>query len=52
MVIEETVLDGVVIEEYRKLAEYTYPRYASLTFSDDDYVWATVFQKRRLSTFF
>lgn len=45
MVLEETVLDGVVIEEYRELAEYAYQRYAGLTFSDDDYVWETVSQK-------
>ena len=45
VVLEETVRDGVVIEEYRELAEYAYQRYAGLSFSDDDYVWETVSQR-------
>ena len=45
LVLEETVRDGVVIEEYRELAEYAYQKYAGLSFSDDDYVWETVSQR-------
>ena len=45
LVLEETVSDGVVIEEYRELAEYAYRKYAGLGFSDDDYVWETVSQR-------
>ena len=45
LVLAETVRDGVVIEDYRELAEYAYQRYAGLTFSDDDYVWETVSQR-------
>ena len=45
VVLEETVRNGVIIEEYRELAEYAYQRYAGLTFSEDDYVWETVSQR-------
>ena len=45
VVLEETIRDGVVIEEYRELAEYAYQRYVGLVSSDDDYVWETVSQR-------
>ena len=45
LVLDETLRGGVVIEEYRELAEYAYQKYAGLTFSDDDYVWETVSQR-------
>lgn len=45
VVLEETVRDGAIIEEYRELAKYAYQKYAGLTFSDDDYVWETVSQR-------
>lgn len=45
LVLEETVRNGVIVEEYRELAEYAYRKYAGLTSSDDDYVWETVSQR-------
>lgn len=45
VVLEETIRDGVVIEEFREQAEYAYQKYVGLVSSDDDYVWETVSQR-------
>ena len=48
IVLDKTIRDEEIIEEYRGLAEYAYWKYVGLGFSDDDYVWETVSQRIEL----